>query len=217
MTLREWQYILKNPTDLIVQNSTLNQQDGITASSIGMSFHFVNALKINNLIYDYQIGNHENLVLCSISDSTDNRRRGNSKINRKKILETLEKNNINNENNVYLTYFMKLPKYKFIISPEGNGIDCHRHYEALIAGCIPIVEDNPTIRSKYGNVPILYTKDYSEINEKYLHEIYEKYLDLKFDFSRLFLNFWSFEEQDLIKTRGNSWCLKLAEVPYYYT
>lgn len=215
MTLREWQLIIKYPDNLIVQNSTLDEQDGITASSIGMSYQFVNALKFNKSINEYQIGNHQNLVLCSISDSTDCRRRGNNIINRKKIIESLEKSNITNENNECLTYFMKLPQYKFIISPEGNGIDCHRHYEALMAGSIPIVEDNPTIRSKYGNVPILYTKDYSEINKIYLDEIYEKYLDTIFDFSQLFLDFWSHEEQEIIKLRGNNWCMKLAKMGYY--
>ena len=215
MTLREWQNVLKNPNELIVQNSTLDQQDGITASSIGMSFQYVKALNINKDLNNYQIGTHDNLVLCSISDSTDGRRRGNDNINRKKIIETLEKNNIKNENNEYLTYFMKLPRYKFIISPEGNGIDCHRHYEAIMAGAIPIIEDHPTIRSKYGNVPILYTKDYSEINEVYLNEMYQKILDTKFDFSQLFLTFWSPEEQNIIKIRGNSWCMKLAKMGYY--
>ena len=38
-----------------------------------------------------------------------------------------------------------LSKYKFIISPEGNGIDCHRHYEAILCGCIPIIEYNKDI------------------------------------------------------------------------
>jgi len=215
MTLRQWQNAIKSPDNLIVQNSTLDQQDGITASSIGMSYQFINSLKENNKINDYQIGSHKNLVLCCISEYTDSRRRSNNKINRKNILETLKIKNIKNENYQALEYFMKLPTYKFIISPEGNGIDCHRHYEAIMAGSIPIVEDNPTIRSKYGNAPILYTKDYSEINEEYLNDIYEKYLDTTFDFSQLFLKFWSPEEQDLIKIRGNSWCIKLANKPYY--
>jgi len=215
MTLREWQNVLKHPNELIVQNSTLNQQDGITASSIGMSFQYVKALKINTDLKVYQIGSHDKLVLCSISDSTDSRRRCNNNINRKRIIKILENNYIKNENNEYLEYFMKLPQYKFIISPEGNGIDCHRHYEALMAGSVPIVEDNPTIRSKYGNVPILYTKDYSEINEIYLNEVYKNLLDTQFDFSQLFLSFWSPEEQDMIKIRGNSWCMKLANMGYY--
>jgi hypothetical protein len=34
---------------------------------------------------------------------------------------------------------LKLNDAKFVISPPGNGIDCHRTWEALIMGAIPIV------------------------------------------------------------------------------
>ena len=30
-------------------------------------------------------------------------------------------------------------KYTFILSPAGIGLDCHRTWEALCLGCIPIV------------------------------------------------------------------------------
>lgn len=39
-----------------------------------------------------------------------------------------------------MNYFNSLSTYKFVISPEG--IDCHRHYEALLARCVPIIEHN---------------------------------------------------------------------------
>jgi hypothetical protein len=33
---------------------------------------------------------------------------------------------------------MKIGKYKFVVSPEGNGVDCHRHYECIGLGAIPV-------------------------------------------------------------------------------
>jgi hypothetical protein len=36
-------------------------------------------------------------------------------------------------------YKRLLSKYAFVASPEGNGIDCHRTWEALYLGVIPIV------------------------------------------------------------------------------
>ena len=69
-------------------------------------------------------------------------------------------------------YFKNLNDYKFVISPEGNGLDCHRHYEALLLVVFLLL--NIMIKyKKYSNLPILYTKDYSEINEKYLLQKYE--------------------------------------------
>jgi hypothetical protein len=108
-----------------------------------------------------------------------------------------------------------LPKYKFIISPEGNGIDCHRHYEALMAGCIPIIEDNELIREKYKGCPILYTKDYSEITKEYLESKYEEMKNKYYDFSRLFLNYYDDKTQIEIKNNGNYWGNRLTGKTWY--
>jgi len=84
-------------------------------------------------------------------------------------------------------YFSNLGKYKFVISPEGNGIDCYRHYETWLSKGIPIIEYNSFIEKKYSTLPILWTRDYSEINDNYLNSIYPKFLDKNYDFRRLLL------------------------------
>ena len=137
-----------------------------------------------------QIGEHKELVLCAISKTTDIRRRGNQEINRKKILQNLKKNNILNKMVDSDKYFEKLSNYKFIISPEGNGIDCHRHYEALMSGCIPIIEYNKDMERKYKDMPVLYTKDYSEITEEYLISKYKEFQNKKYNFEKLFLSYY---------------------------
>ena len=162
-----------------------------------------------------QIGNHTNTVYCSMRDHTDNNRRKGHKITRMSILDILRNNNIINIFTSYQEYFVSLPNYKFIISPEGNGVDCHRHYEAIVAGCIPIIEYNPIVIEKYKGLPILYTKDYSEINEKYLLSIYDSMLNTVYDFSKLFLNYYSFEQTSLIKSQSDYWCKKLVGRPFY--
>jgi hypothetical protein len=225
MTLRKWQNTVKPMETLIVQNSTLDHMDGITAASIGMGFEYVNVIEKHDYRI-FQLGStggvggvgdraHIHTVNCAISETTDGRRRAGRPIHRMGILKTLKSNGISNEKVDAVTYFLNLPKYKFVISPEGNGVDCHRHYEALMAGCIPIVEDHPMIRSKYGNAPILYTKDYSEITEEYLQKVYADFIDREFDFSLLFLYNWSPEEQEVIKLRGNTWCMRAAKKIFY--
>ena len=37
-------------------------------------------------------------------------------------------------------YLFDLANSKFVLSPEGNGIDCHRTWEALLMGAFPIVK-----------------------------------------------------------------------------
>jgi hypothetical protein len=213
MTLREWQKTPKDINSLIVQASSEKEDDGLTKSPIGLCFNFLLDLDI---IKSYHLSDHSNLVINLYNDCTDNSRRGHLLINRKNVKKILKKNNIKfNEHQTAQNYYRSLPTYKFVISPEGNGIDCHRHYEALIAGCIPVVERNEFIERKYGNCPILYTTDYREITPDYLETRYQEMLDTKYDFSNLFLDNWSIEEQNNIKSRGNYWTRKLIGRDWY--
>jgi hypothetical protein len=211
MTLQKWQKIYKNPDDLIVQASAKDGSDSWQKFPIGMSWQY--ALCDSSKI-DLQISKHNKTVLCALVADTDSRRRP-IKVNRRSIIETLQKNSIENKSLNWSDYFTFLPNYKFVISPEGNGIDCHRHYEALLAGCIPIMEHNPLIEEKYKGCPVLYTTDYSEINEEYLNKVYEEMLDKEYDFSRLFITFYNEDEIQNIKDCGNYWVERLTQKIWY--
>lgn len=214
MTLAQWQHTIKPEDELIVQPSTIDCPDGITNTTIGMSYHYCQFKKTD--IESLQIGNHQQLVLCSISTDTDGSRRKYTNRNRRIFVDTLSRNDIINENIDAFEYFKRLPDYKFVISPEGNGIDCHRHYEALLAGCIPVVERNPVLVDKYGsNIPFLYTDDYTEVTLDYLHSKYDKMLNTSYDFRPLFLSFWNSQEQLEIKKRGNYWCVRIVGQKWY--
>ena len=158
-----------------------------------------------------QIGSHSQTVLCCFIAGTDDRRRRTG-FNRRKIEYELHKKGIYNLPFVRKhSYWKALLDHKFIISPEGNGIDCHRHYEALMAGCIPIVEDNPLIREKYRGCPMLYTKSFKEISEPFLQKVYAEMLDQTYDFSCLFLSHYTQDQQETLKAQGNFWIRKLVE------
>lgn len=203
-SLKNWQTLQKDESQIIINASETSGGDNIVPWTIGVNFSWVNARK--KLTLDEMFfGSHENLVLCAISPRTDKCRRQNSPVTRESILETLKNNNINNQTIDQVEYFKTLPTYKFVISPEGNGIDCHRHYESLLAGCIPIVEDNLFMRQKYNGLPILYTRDYSEITTEYLEKKYEEMIDKEYDFSRLFYSFYPENIQIIMKKCGYFW------------
>lgn len=201
LTLKEWQETTKPISNLIVQASSMDCDDGWRNWPIGMSWQYVLNYKKGDML---QLGDHINLYLCAISHTTDLTRRPQG-VNRKSILNTLSTNGISNKSLDHSMYFNTLPSYKFVISPEGNGIDCHRHYEALMAGCIPIIEHNPLIEEKYKGCPILYTVDYSEITPDYLQTKYTEMISTYYDFSSLLLSTYDNETQDLIKASGNFW------------
>ena len=212
LTLKEWQQLVKPKEDILYNCSEFKYlNDEWVPFPIGMGYTIINYhgdLKMT------QLGTHDNLVLCAIASNTDERRRSKGK-NRRTILSTLSKNNIHNTHFDSNRYFNILPTYKYVISPEGNGIDCHRHYEALMAGCIPIIEEHAGIREKYEGCPILFTNDYSEITKEYLEAKYEEMLHTEFNFSKLLFSSYSAEIQNEIKANGNYWANRLTHKNWY--
>lgn len=211
-TLREWQQLVKPEAELIVNASRRDGSDGWTRWPIGYQYKFSD---YNGPLEPLMVGPHDRLVLCAINTHTDMGRRPRPP-NRSAAIAALSQRGINNQLIAdSLTYFKALPNYKFVISPEGNGRDTHRTYEALMAGCIPIVEDDPQVRRKYDGCPILYTRTYSEITPAYLNEKYAAMIDQPYDFSRLYLSFYGPAEQAIIKESGNFWCNKFGVMHWY--
>jgi len=78
-------------------------------------------------------------------------------------------NNITNNNDIYMSsntsienYWRILSKSVFVISPPGNGIDCHRIWEALYLRTIPIVKYHESF-SQFKHLPILFIKNWEEV------------------------------------------------------
>jgi len=78
----------------------------------------------------------------------------------------------------------KMSQYKFIVSPHGNGLDCHRTWEALALGCIPIVKTSP-LDLMYENLPVLIVKEWSDITQDLL-DSFNKFRNLE----KLTLSYW---------------------------
>ncbi|MEI6284309.1 MAG: hypothetical protein WCP40_04325 [Opitutae bacterium] len=80
-------------------------------------------------------------------------------------------------------------KYAFVVSPHGNGLDCHRTWEALSLGCIPIVKTSP-LDSLYEGLPVYIVKDWSDVTEENLRKVLNEFSQRKFDLNRLTLKYW---------------------------
>ena len=209
MSLRAWQSTLKDKQDFIVCASVIDGSDSWTSWPIGMGPRYVTVHESNT-----QLGSHSLLVLCGLNSYTDRTRRPTAP-NRDSFLKTLDENGIVNTILSAPDYFQALPNYKFVVSPEGNGVDCHRHYEALMAGCIPIIEDKPTVREKYAGCPVLWTRDYSDITPEYLETKYDEMIDKDYDFSKLFVSSYPRHTQNTIRGNSDSWLLRLTGKQWY--
>ena len=65
----------------------------------------------------------------------------------------VQNSNLSKEN-----YLTELSKYKFSLSPWGNGVDTHRVWESLYVGTIPSTKYHHTF-STSKDLPILFVND----------------------------------------------------------
>jgi len=86
-------------------------------------------------------------------------------------------------------YLRQVHSHKFCLSPEGTGIDCFRTWEALYLKSVPIVQESIHMTA-FKDLPILFTKDYSEITKKYLEEKYEEMLEKDYNIEKLHFSYW---------------------------
>ena len=88
-------------------------------------------------------------------------------------------------------------KYSFVFSPEGVGMDCHRTWEALILGCIPIVGTS-FLDDFYSEFPIVIIKMPADITRENLIRWSDKYKN-------------SFDSNLEVKLKNNYWIEKIKD------
>ena len=91
----------------------------------------------------------------------------------------------------FVDYLKDLKSSKFSLSPQGMGVDCHRIWESILVGTIPIVKDCQNI-SFYKDMPILVVDDWNDVSQTFLEKEYEK-IRSDWNDSKLFLDYWSEE------------------------
>ena len=107
-------------------------------------------------------------------------------------------------------------QYPFWLSPRGNGLDCHRTWEALYLDIIPIVW-NSSLSILYEDLPVVIINDHRELTESFLRqqfrEISRKKLSTKkiYRYEKLRHAYWRdiiFEEarhKDVSEPRRQCW------------
>ena len=77
----------------------------------------------------------------------------------------------------------------FVISPSGAGTDCHRTWEALTLGCVPIVKKSG-ISDLFTDLPVIVVKDWHEVTTAFLQAKHQEMERQSFDFSKLLMSYW---------------------------
>jgi len=125
----------------------------------------------------------EILLYMNIGDTNHKKRRP--------VLNMFSKKSFcyNSQRKPFKNFIDDLANSKFALSPEGNGIDCHRTWESLYLGCIPIVTHSK-IDSVFEDLPVIIIDNWSEITEEYLIEKYEEISQKSYNIEKIFADYW---------------------------
>lgn len=96
--------------------------------------------------------------------------------------------NVHTNKTTYLEHLNNLKNSLFCVSPRGNGIDCHRTWEALYFDCIPILSEH-LIYDKL-DYKFIQIKDPKEITVDFLLKSIKKNTIDKTDKNKLLILHW---------------------------
>lgn len=77
----------------------------------------------------------------------------------------------------YNIYCQEILEHKFMICPEGNGVDCHRNWEVLYLKRVPIMKKNNYLQELYKNYPVLWVDDFADVNKTLLANNEDLYIN----------------------------------------
>lgn len=124
------------------------------------------------------------LLYVGINESSHEERTGLTKKFLDNLWATVETERVNFE-----TYLDRMWRCKFVLCPRGNAIDCHRNWETVYMGRVPVMKRNPFLEELYAPYPVLWVDDYSEVTEQLLLDNNQLFIDAQnVDLSSLDLN-----------------------------
>jgi len=85
-------------------------------------------------------------------------------------------------------YLDEISRHAFVMCPAGNGVDCYRVLEAIYLGCIPIVEDSPTMRHLDG-LPILRVRSLYDVTFSMLKNYLDSFTNT-YSLDKASLSYW---------------------------
>jgi len=86
-------------------------------------------------------------------------------------------------------YLDTIKRYRYVLSPAGNGVDCHRTWEALLVGSIPIMKHS-LLDSLFEDLPVIFVDDWSEVTEDFLAKKYRTICSSQYNYATMYADYW---------------------------
>ena len=207
--LKEETFTLLNSPFLkkwFIQNTQVHDNDKIVQMPIGLDFHTISEGKMHiwklpdeknspldqeQILHDIitesknSFINKEPKIYVNFTVSNDRFKQRQDCLNKiNKELLVINQTFTPRTNNWKL-----MTKNAFVLSPTGVGLDCHRTWEALCLGCIPIVK-MANFTKLFEDLPVLMVEDWSEVTEELLQKTLVDFSTRQFNYSKLTLSYW---------------------------
>lgn len=86
-------------------------------------------------------------------------------------------------------YLNDILNSKFTLSPPGNGLDCHRTWEALWLGSIPVMMSSH-LDQLFEDLPVLIIRDWNQVTESFLNQKYQEIIQKNYRFEKMYMQYW---------------------------
>lgn len=87
-------------------------------------------------------------------------------------------------------YARQLVSHKFILCPDGNGLDTHRTWEALYCGAFPVVQRHVFTEYFSHILPLLVIDDWGQVTEDWLNRVYDDFAACEWNREALTMGYW---------------------------
>ena len=91
----------------------------------------------------------------------------------------------------YSRYLSEILRHKFVLCPEGNGVDTHRLWETLYLGRIPVVIRSPTTEA-FKDLPMVVINSWDDLSPSMLEDYWERFKsgEISYDLAPLRMSYW---------------------------
>jgi len=89
-------------------------------------------------------------------------------------------------------YARQLASHKFVLCPDGNGMDTHRTWEALYLGAFPIVQRHRFTEEFARLLPLVIVDDWGQVTREFLDSKYAEFVGRLWNLAPLTLSYWEY-------------------------
>jgi hypothetical protein len=100
-------------------------------------------------------------------------------------------------------YLTDIASSQFVLSPPGNGFDCHRTWEALYLGAIPLVQSS-SMNKAFEGMPVIIVDNWRWVTKEFLEQKYNEIKKSSYTTHKLYADYWF----AMIGNVQREWCIK---------